>query len=186
MVSILKLPDVWRVIRELDLESIRRDAEGRFRLVVLSDSADDADTVASLLSGGPAHPWIETRAPSELAADDDRVTLTAVLAVTDEPALTPAADNTIQRLSRAGVPVVTLVHGSERPVDAVARAGETARTVVPALDDATVSPLAAAPRAVPAGLRLALARQLRPCATPCSTSSSRRRLRRMQPTPSRP
>ena len=164
MANILKLPDVWRLIRELDLESLRRDAEGRFRLVVLSDSPDDADTVASLLSGGPAHPWVETRAPSELAADaDDRVTLTAVLAVTDEPALTPAADNTIQRLARAGVPVVTLVHGSERPVDAVARAGETARAVVPALDEAAVGPLAAAlVRAVPAGLRLALARQLPP------------------------
>jgi uncharacterized protein (DUF697 family) len=164
MANILKLPDVWRLIRELDLESIRRDAEGRFRLVVLSDSPDDADTVASLLSGGPAHPWIETRTPADLRADaDDRVTLTAVLAVTDEPALTPAADNTIQRLARAGVPVVTLVHGSERPVDAVARAGETARAVVPALDDATVGPLAAAlVRAVPAGLRLALARQLPP------------------------
>ena len=164
MANILKLPDVWRLIRELDLESLRRDAEGRFRLVVLSDSPDDADTVASLLSGGPAHPWVETRAPSELAADaDDRVTLTAVLAVTDEPALTPAADNTIQRLARAGVPVVTLVHGSERPVDAVARAGETARAVVPALDEAAVGPLAAAlVRAVPAGMRLALARQLPP------------------------
>ena len=164
MANILKLPDVWRLIRELDLESLRRDAEGRFRLVVLSDSPDDADTVASLLSGGPAHPWVETRAPSELAADaDDRVTLTAVLAVTDEPALTPAADNTIQRLARAGVPVVTLVHGSERPVDAVARAGETARAVVPALDEATVGLLATAlVRAVPAGLRLALARQLPP------------------------
>jgi hypothetical protein len=164
MANILKLPDVWRLIRELDLESIRRDAEGRFRLVVLSDSLDDADTVASLLSGGPPHPWIETRTPSDLRADaDDRVTLTAVLAVTDEPALTPAADNTIQRLARAGVPLVTLVHGSERPVDAVARAGETARAVVPTLDDATVGPLAAAlVRAVPAGLRLALARQLPP------------------------
>jgi uncharacterized protein (DUF697 family) len=164
MANILKLPDVWRLIRELDLESIRRDADGRFRLVVLSDSPDDAETVASLLSGGPAHPWIETRTPRDLAADaDDRVTLTAVLAVTDEPALTPAADNTIQRLARAGVPVVTLVHGSARPVDAVARAGETARAVVPALDEATVGPLSAAlVRAVPAGLRLALARQLPP------------------------
>jgi uncharacterized protein (DUF697 family) len=164
MTSILKLPDVWRVIRELDLESIRRDAEGRFRLVVLSDRASDAETVAALLSGGPIHPWIETRTPAELRTDgDDRVTLTAVLAVTDQPALTPAADTAIQRLARAGVPVVTLVYGSERPVDAVARAGETTRTVVAALDDATVDPLAAAlVRAVPAGLRLALARQLPP------------------------
>src|SRR5207253_2343834 len=62
-----------------------------------------------------------------------------------------------------GVPVVTLVHGSERPVDAVARAGESARAVVPTLDEETIGPLAAAlVRAVPARLRLALARQLPP------------------------
>jgi len=162
MANILKLPDVWRTIRELDLESIRRDAEGRFRLVVLSEAMEDAETVAALLSGGPVHPWIEVRTPADLGRDD-RATLTAVLAVTDQPALTPSADTAIQRLSRAGVPVVTLVHGSGRPVDAVARAGETARVVVPALDDATVEPLGAAlARAVPTGLRLALARQLPP------------------------
>jgi len=61
------------------------------------------------------------------------------------------------------VPVVTLVHGSDRPADAIARAGETARAVVPHLDEAALDPLAAAlVRAVPAGLRLALARQLPP------------------------
>jgi hypothetical protein len=162
MANILKLPDVWRLIRELDLESIRRDAEGRFRLVVLSEAMEDAETVAALLSGGPVHPWIEVRTPADLGRDD-RATLTAAFAVTDQPALTPSADTAIQRLSRAGVPVVTLVHGSGRPVDAVARAGETARVVVPALDDATVEPLGAAlARAVPTGLRLALARQLPP------------------------
>jgi uncharacterized protein (DUF697 family) len=164
MANILKLPDMWRLIRELDLESIRRDAEGRFRLVVLSESTEDAETVAALLSGGPAHPWIEVRTPSELGArGDEGMTVTAVLAISDEPALTPAGDTAVQRLARAGVPVVTFVHGSDRPVDAVARAGETARAVVPLLDEAALDPLAAAlVRAVPAGLRLALARQLPP------------------------
>ena len=164
MASILKLPDVWRVIRELDLEAIRRDAEGRFRLVVLSESIGDADAVTALLSGGAAHPWLEVRTPWELDADgEDRATLTAVVAITDQPALTPAFDTAIQRLARAGVPVVTVVHGSHRPVDAVARAGETARTLVHALDDAALAPLGAAlVRAVPPGLRLAFARQLPP------------------------
>ena len=61
MANILKLPDVWRTIRELDLESIRRDAEGRFRLVVLSEAMEDTETVAALLSGGPVQrsPWLE-------------------------------------------------------------------------------------------------------------------------------
>jgi len=164
MANILKLPDMWRLIRELDLESIRRDAEGRFRLVVLSDEVEDAETVAALLSGGAAHPWIEVHTPSELGAPgDEGMTVTALLAVTDQPALTPAGDAAVQRLARAGVPVVTLVHGSDRPADAIARAGETARAVVPHLDEAALDPLAAAlVRAVPAGLRLALARQLPP------------------------
>ncbi|HEU0093973.1 MAG TPA: hypothetical protein VFS78_17805, partial [Vicinamibacteria bacterium] len=113
MASILKLPDIWRVIRELDLESIRRDAEGRFRLVILSENGADAEAVVSLLSGGPAHPWLEVRAPSEVATGrEDGMTITAVLALTDQPALTPAGDTAIQRLARAGVPVVTVVHGS--------------------------------------------------------------------------
>ncbi|PYQ45177.1 MAG: hypothetical protein DMF77_04990 [Acidobacteria bacterium] len=165
MASILKLPDIWRVIRELDLASIRRDAEGRFRLVILSEKDADAEAVVSLLSGGPAHPWLEVRAPSDLATgrEEDGMTITAVLAITDQPALTPAGDTAIQRLARAGVPVVTVVHGSGRPVDAVARAGETMRTVVPALDDAALAPIAAAlVGAVPLSLRLALARQLPP------------------------
>ena len=164
MASILKLPDIWRVIREMDLESIRRDAEGRFRLVVLSEKGADAEAVTFLLSGGPAHPWLEVRAPAELdTSREDGTTITAVLAITDQPALTPAGDTAIQRLARAGVPVVTVVHGSGRPVDAVARAGETMRTLVPALDDAALAPIAAAlVRAVPPSLRLALARQLPP------------------------
>jgi uncharacterized protein (DUF697 family) len=164
MASILKLPEMWRVIRELDLESIRRDAEGRFRLVVLSEKGVEAEAVASLLSGGPAHPWLEVRAPSDFVTGrEDAATITAVLALTDQPALTPACDTAIQRLARAGVPVVTVVHGSGRPVDAVARAGETTRILVPGLDDAARAPLAAAlVRAVPLRLRLALARQLPP------------------------
>src|SRR5438876_6753546 len=165
MASILKLPDIWRVIRELDLASIRRDAEGRFRLVILSEKDADAEAVVSLLSGGPAHPWLEVRAPSELATgrEEDGMTITAVLAITDQPALTPAGDTAIQRLARAGVPVVTVVHGWGRPVDAVARAGEAMRTLVPALDDTALAPIAAAlVGAVPLSLRLALARQLPP------------------------
>jgi hypothetical protein len=48
MANILKLPDVWRTIRELDLESIRRDAEGRFRIVVYPQVADKRSGFASI------------------------------------------------------------------------------------------------------------------------------------------
>lgn len=162
--NILKLPDVWRIVRELDLESIRGEAEARFRLVVLSDSRADAEEVAILLSGDDAaHPWLEVRTPPELeVTSDDRATITVVLALTPA-ALSPAMAAAFERLSRAGVPVATAVLGSGRAADAVTRAGETTRVLVPALDESGMATLGEAMvRAVPALQRLALARQLPP------------------------
>jgi uncharacterized protein (DUF697 family) len=163
-VNILKLPDVWRVVRELDLEAIRSEAEARFRLIVLSDSAVDGEQAAGLLSGDDgAHPWIEVRTPAALeVTSDDRATITAVLALTPS-ALSPAMASAFERLSRAGVPVATAVVGSGRKVDAVARAGETTRVLVPALDESGLAILGEAlVSAVPPMQRLALARQLPP------------------------
>jgi len=163
-VNILKLPDVWRVVRELDLESIRSEAEARFRLIVLCDSEAQGAEAAALLSGDEAaHPWVEVRTPAELdVSGDDRATITVVLALTP-PALSPAMASAFERLSRARVPVATAVLGSGRPVDAVVRAGETTRVLVPALDESGMGVLGPAlVSAVPTGQRLALARQLPP------------------------
>lgn len=164
MANILELPDVWRVIRELDLESIRRDAEGRFRLIVISEPRSDAHAGALLLSGeASAHPWVEVRTPEELdLSGGDRGTITSVLAITPA-ALAPAMAAAIERLARAGVPVATAVLGSDLATSAVARAGETTRVLVPALDQSGLAALGAAlVRALPSSQRLALARQLPP------------------------
>jgi uncharacterized protein (DUF697 family) len=163
-VNILKLPDVWRVVRELDLESIRAEAEARFRLVVLADFAAEAEEAALLLSGDDAaHPWVEARTPAQLELTDaDRATIAAVLVVTPA-ALSPALAAAVERLSRGGVPVATAVLGSDRAVDAVARAGETTRVLVRALDATALDPIGGAlVAAVPPLQRLALARQLPP------------------------
>jgi uncharacterized protein (DUF697 family) len=162
--NILKLPEVWRVIRELDLESIRRDAEGRFRLLVISERRSDAEAAALLLSGDASpHPWVEARTPEQLdLSADDRATITAAVAITPA-ALAPALAAAIDRLAQAGVPVATGVVGSDGPASAVARAGETTRVLVPVLDESGLGALAAAlVRAFPSGQRLALARQLPP------------------------
>ena len=160
--NILKLPDVWRVVRELDLESIRAEAEARFRLVVLSDSAADAAAAAVLLSGEDvAHPWVEVRTPDQLEVTEaDRATIAAVLVVTPG-ALSSALAGAVERLSRAGVPVATAVVGSDRAKDAVVRAGETTRVLVRALDESGLEAIGEAlVAAVPPLQRLALARQL--------------------------
>jgi uncharacterized protein (DUF697 family) len=165
MASILKLPDIWRVIREVDLETIRRDAESRFRVLVLAESAAEAEAAAVLLTGEDApHPWLEVRTPAQIdVAADDLATITAAMAIM--PATDPGASllPIVARLSGAGVPVVTVVHGSARAVDALARQGERTRIVVPALTVSGLGTLSAAlVGAVPVPLRLALARQLPP------------------------
>ena len=153
--SILKLRR-WRVIRELDLESIRRDAEGRFRLVARRGPPTRKRSPPS----SAAAPPLDRDAHHRAGVDETTDSLTAVSRAISPP--DPAAEPPSSG-SRVRACPWSPWYGSERPVDAVARAGETARAVVPALDDATVGPLAAAlVRAVPAGLRLALARQLPP------------------------
>lgn len=165
MASVLKLPDVWRVIREMDLESIRRDAEGRFRILVAGGSAEEGLAAATLLTGEETpHPWLEPRAAHALdLAPGEAATLSAALLVSGTALLEPALVQTGETLGRAGVPVVTVVHGSGQATDAVVRAGEAARTVVAALDLSGLEPIAhALVRALPPGPRLALARQLPP------------------------
>ncbi|HUG53627.1 MAG TPA: hypothetical protein VMR21_08495 [Vicinamibacteria bacterium] len=172
MPSLLKLPDIWRVIREVDLEAIRRDAEGRFRILVLAATRSQAEAMAVLLTGEDApHPWLELRTPSDLdsgrgeveLAPDEPATLTAALIVTGLADLGEELATAGDRLRRAGVPVATVVHGGTRAVDGVVRTGEDARTVVVALDQACVGPVAEMlVGVVDSGRRLALARQLPP------------------------
>jgi uncharacterized protein (DUF697 family) len=164
MTSILKLPDVWRVTREMDLESIRRDALGRFRILLLAGPATAAEAAARLLSGGDVHPWLEVRAPGDLdPTGEEAATITAVVALTGSEAVSPALATAIETLGRKSVPLVTVVVGESRNVHAVARAGETARVLVPSLDEDGLDTIAGAlVAAVPPGVRLALARQLPP------------------------
>jgi len=185
MPSILKLPDLWRVIREMDLESIRRDAEGRFRILILAPSRAEADAAAILMSGEETpHPWLEAATPDDLdPAGHDVATLTAALIVSGAADLTSDLARAADRLRTAHVPIVTVVHGSTRAVDGVvqptnpmvavvqpptplvaaARSGEAARTVVASLDAPGLEKIAhALVGAVPVSARLTLARQLPP------------------------
>jgi uncharacterized protein (DUF697 family) len=175
MPSILKLPDLWRVIREMDVESIRRDAEARFRILILAPSRAEAEAAALLLTGADMpHPWLEVLTPDDLhPVDGDLGTLTAALLVSTSADLTSGLARAADRLRRAHVPVVTVVHGPTRAVDGVvpptsplvaaARAGEVARTLVAALDADGLEKIAQSlVRTVPPSARLALARQLPP------------------------
>jgi uncharacterized protein (DUF697 family) len=161
-----KLPDVWRVLREVDLEAIRGDSERSFRAQLAAEDEADAGSAAALLSGalGERHPWLATSGLAGLpgVSAGGSPPDVAVL-VSRTPELGPRLSILAADLQRQQVPVVTIVVGVAGPLAGVVRPGETARAAVASLDAAAVPALAQALLSgVPAALRLALARQLPP------------------------
>lgn len=172
MTSVLKLPHLWRTLKEADLAAIRRDAERRFEVLVLAVDAARGERLAELVSGaGGIHPWLTLAAPEHVL---DRRGLTgrdAALLVSGSSDLEPSLAAARDALRTAGVPLVTVVEGAAGATAAVARPGETARAAVPALDAAALPAVAAAiVTSFDPALRLALARQLPPLRTAIFTA----------------
>jgi uncharacterized protein (DUF697 family) len=164
-----KVSDIWRILKDVDLPAIRREAERPFLLLILADSRAEGERLAALLTGGDGHerhPWIrvaetwEGVPPAESGYD-------AALVVTHEPDPEPAVAVSLATLRGGRVPVVTVVRGSHRPTDAVVRPGESARAAMPVLSAAHLPAVAQAlAAAVDAPRRLALARHLPPLREP--------------------
>jgi uncharacterized protein (DUF697 family) len=161
----VKVPDVWGLMKEMDLEAVRREADRPFQVLVIGH-ADDAERLADLLSGPASgrHPWIlcADAAEARRRAGSGLIDLAVLVARPADPE--PAAAATRAVLAAARVPFVSaLVATVARASDAVVRGGEAARVVLPALDETAVGPLVEAILgAVPTPLRLPLARQLPP------------------------
>ena len=164
--------DVWKIIREIDLEAVRAEAERSFRVLVLGEVAGDAESLAGILSGGrkgDRHPWL-VPAQAALHTPFNPLPDVAVL-VSREADLPPLLGITAQELAAQRVPVVTIVVGSKSSSDGVVRPGEAARAAVgrpaadhlPAIAQALLS-------GTPPGLRLALGRQLPPVRDPLFTA----------------
>jgi uncharacterized protein (DUF697 family) len=161
----MKMPDVWGLLKEMDLEAVRREADRPFQVLVIGH-ADDAEAAADLLSGpgNGRHPWLlcADAAEARRRAGSGLIDLAVIVARPTDPEQVAAATREV--LSAARVPFVTvLVAATSRANDALARGGEAVRALVPALGADAVGPLAGAIlAAVPAPLRLPLARQLPP------------------------
>jgi uncharacterized protein (DUF697 family) len=164
----LKLANVWRVLRDVNLEAIRASALEPFALLVAADAREDASAVRALLDAGSAvspHPWIVAAAAAEMAALPEAL-LSAII-VSREARLSPALAGVRHAVQRAGTPVVTVVVGASGASSAPApEPGEAARLAAPAIDSVllrelvrTLVELAGPER------RLAVARQL-PAARP--------------------
>jgi uncharacterized protein (DUF697 family) len=162
--SVLKLPHVWRTLKETDLAAIRRDSERRFEVLVVAENGDEAARLAELLTGaGRGHPWLVLSTPDEARDRTAAAGLDAAILLSGSEDLAPPLAAAREALRKAGVPLVTVVRGAATATSAVVRPGETGRAVVPALEAEGLPAVALAlVSAFDPALRLALARQLPP------------------------
>jgi uncharacterized protein (DUF697 family) len=169
MLGLPKLPDMWRVLKDADLNAIRRETDRRFLALLVAEDLADAERLGVLLSGpeGMRHPWLVSASAAEARDPVSSGMPDLAIVISSTPELSPALGFAADALHAAGVPLVTIVHGSRSAMAAVVRPGEAARAAVAALDAAAVPAVAQAVlSAASPGLRLALARHLIPLREP--------------------
>src|SRR5438034_7170594 len=169
MLGLPKLPDMWRVLKEADLQAIRRQAERPFQALLVAEDVADAEQLGALLSGpdGMRHPWLVPADAAEARHPASSGMLDLAVLISPAPDLSPALGFAADALRAAKVPVVTIAYGRRSAMTAVVRPGEAARAAVAALDAAAVPAVAQAVlSAASPELRLALARHLVPLREP--------------------
>jgi uncharacterized protein (DUF697 family) len=140
----LMLANVWRILRDVNLEAIRQAALSRFELAVVADSEGDAAALAALLSGGGGtHPWLRASGASPLVSPGSDRPI-AVILVTRTLDLSPAMTSVRNAFRSAVVPTLTVVVGETGPIASAPRVGEDARVAVTALDDSAAVPVGSA------------------------------------------
>jgi uncharacterized protein (DUF697 family) len=169
MLGLPNLPDMWRVLKEADLNKVRRAAERPFQVLLVAENVRDAEQLGVLLSGPETarHPWLLTADPAEAQRAARSATLDLAVALSSTPDASPALAFAVDALRETRVPVVMVVFGSQSSTVAVAWPGEAARAAVVALDPSAVLVVAQALlSAVSPEMRLALARHLVPLREP--------------------
>jgi uncharacterized protein (DUF697 family) len=177
----LKLANVWRIIREVDLEAIRQTANAPFELWLIDDIAEtghitdhrigtdarelapiggDAVRLRAALSADPRVPPPALRVVPASGLGDHVLPAAAIVLAPE--GLSPAIDVMLNRLRRGKVPTVIVVRGDAGRDDRIISAVER-HVYVPTIDATGIGLIGTALVAVvPADLRLALARQLPP------------------------
>jgi uncharacterized protein (DUF697 family) len=167
MLRHLPFKTLWGILRETDLEAIRRGAESRFQILVASDDAADAEQLGRLIgesadtASEEKHPWLLTIDASMAAPIISREPFNLAVLVTRKAELSASLASIRDDQSARGVPIVVVVIGATGKTAAIVRHGESRRIVTsPELNvgafDAVGNALLAA---VPPELRLGLGRQ---------------------------
>ena len=170
MLRHLPFKTLWGILRETDLEAIRRGAESRFQVLVASDVPADAEQLARLIgesadTGGGAsaeqHPWLLTVDASMAAPVVTRESFNLAVLVTRNAELSSSLGSIRDDQAARGVPVVVVVVGAAGKTAAIVRRGENQRIVTsPELNVGAFEAVGnALLTAVPSELRLGLGRQ---------------------------
>jgi uncharacterized protein (DUF697 family) len=172
MLRRLPLRNLWRVLRETDLEAIRRGAESRFEVLVAGDDRADAEQLASLVGdtgdaiavpgdGARRHPWLLVTDVSRAAVIPGREPCSLAVLVSRKTELSTSLGSIRDEQAAHGVPVVVVVIGAPGETAGIVRRSESQRVVVPDLEAPALAAVGQALlTAVAPELRLALGRQL--------------------------
>jgi uncharacterized protein (DUF697 family) len=164
MLRHLPFKTLWGIVRETDLEAIRRGAESRFQILVASDDLADAEQLARLMgeSEGTRHPWLLTIDAAMAVPVISRESFNLAVLVSRKAELSSSLGSIRDDQAAKGVPIVVVVVGATEKAAAIVRRGESQRIVTAA--DLNASALDAVGTAVLTAvqpeLRLGLGRQL--------------------------
>jgi len=157
-----RLPKLWRLLREIDLDGIRAEAERSFQLMVCAQDVAAAESLAATIGGGPVrHPWVLAVEPEQAARRARSGLIDVALLRTPTLRLSPALGEARAALTSAGVPTITVLDTVGGGMDLIARDGEAARLLITGADGPRAL-FATIVAAAPPLLRVALARQLPP------------------------
>jgi uncharacterized protein (DUF697 family) len=146
MASPLSLARVWRILKEVDLEAIRREAERQVHVLVIGETTADADELAVRLADGQADPtpWL-TSIDASLGARTPAAGPGRAEAVLDGPDMVVAilrdgAQSAEMKAARQAwaarrVRLLTVTVGGSEETGTVRTQGDNARLAIDRLDD---------------------------------------------------
>src|ERR1700722_8459120 len=135
MLRHLPFKTLWGIVRETDLEAIRRGAQARFQVLVAGDDAADAEQIARLIGGnadsarppgtaGETHPWLLSVEAATAVPVINRESFNLAVLVSRTADLSSSLGAIRDDQTARGVPVVVIVIGAAGKTAAIVRRGE--------------------------------------------------------------
>jgi uncharacterized protein (DUF697 family) len=162
LAPVKQLANVWRTIRDVDLDAIRDAATAPFTLLIAGETLDDATHLRELLTppGTPHHPWIVPVEAGSGSAHDAGGALVAILLSRQPQLVAPLAALRHDVVARGGRVIDVVLGDVDAPPGNPVQGGSTS-VFAPAIDSRLARDLGLrVAAATGADGRLALAREI--------------------------